>query len=85
MQVQDLDFKPHPSGLGGARALVEFENSYGASVVTGSMFYTNADQPYEIAVLKDGTITYDTPITDDVLGYLTEEDANTALTQISEL
>tara|TARA_R110002020_G_scaffold225658_4_gene435757 strand:- start:858 stop:1178 length:321 start_codon:yes stop_codon:yes gene_type:complete len=51
---------------------IEFDNGYTASVITGG--YGNANAPYELAVLIGNSITYDTPITDDVLGYLTEAD-----------
>ena len=41
---------------------------------------------YELAVFgKDGGITYDTPITDDVLGYLSEEEIEKTLTDIKNL
>lgn len=84
--VADLEFDTHPAGMGGTQAVVQFENGYGASVITGRIFYTRPDLPYEIAVLDaNGSITYDTPITDDVCGYLSLEDADDILRQIQEL
>jgi hypothetical protein len=44
------------------------------------------DGLYEIAVFgKDGNITYSTPITGDVLGYLTEQDVENTLVKIKNL
>ena len=40
---------------------------------------------YELAIIKDNAICYDTPITDDVIGYLTEDDVTKYLSQIQEL
>jgi len=85
MKVTELDHKPHPS-LPGTQAIVQFKNGFGASIISGSMFYSRPGCPYEIAVLdSEGKITYDTPITDDVCGYLTEEEANELLAQIEAL
>lgn len=57
-----------------------FENGYGISIITKSDFfgaYTDNERPYEISVLKGDeekwSLCYDTPITDDVIGYLTWE------------
>lgn len=84
--MADLKFGVHPAGLGGAHAVVQFDNGYGASVVTGAMFYTGPGTPYELAVLDmDGSICYDSPITDDVCGYLSLQEANDILRQIQEL
>jgi hypothetical protein len=85
MKLRDLKFEPHPAGMGGTRATVHFPNGYGASVVTGSVFYTSSGSPYEMAVLDGDGITYDTPITDDVLGYLTKTDVESYLGRIAEL
>lgn len=54
MKVSELEFNPHSAGLGGTAAQVTFDNGYGASVITGSMFYTSTVSPYELAVLHDG-------------------------------
>lgn len=81
--VTNLDFKP--TFAGGEQAIVKFENGYSASVLRGGMAYTK-NCTYEIAVLdKDGNIDYTTPITSDVLGYLSEDEANSSIEQISNL
>lgn len=63
----------------------KFDNGYGASVVTGGIAYCNEAQPYELAVLKHGELCYDTPITDDVLGYLTSNEVYDLLDKIEQL
>lgn len=74
MTFEQLDFKPHPNG-DGVQARVFFENGYGASVIRSPFSYGGSDGLYELAVLagdeKRSQLTYDTPITDDVLGHLT--------------
>jgi hypothetical protein len=85
MEVKDLDFKEHGAGSGGKAASVYFSNGYGASVITGAMFYTSAEKPYELAVLYEGGLTYNTDLTDDVLGHLNEEEVNEYLKKIEEL
>ena len=52
MNVTELNFEQHLSGLDGTRAVVNFDNGFGASVITGERFYTNEEHPYELAVLK---------------------------------
>lgn len=53
------------------RLHVMFKNGYGASIVRGVHSYGGKDGLFEIAVLDDeGNLVYDTPVTDDVLGYL---------------
>jgi len=81
----DLEFKQDiQRGLNAARVM--FDNGYGASVVVGPYTYGGEDGLYELAVLdSDGKLTYETPVTDDVEGYLTEEDVNRLLEQIQKL
>lgn len=62
----------------------KFANGYGASVINDGY---GADQGlYELAVLNStGALTYETPITDDVLGYQTEDEITAALDAIAAL
>ena len=86
---KDLDFTPTENPLGGLRARVFFPNGYGASVVRHMYSYGGNEGFWELAVLEgDNTkskLTYDTPITDDVIGYLTEEKVTELLQQIEAL
>ncbi len=70
---------------GARKAEISFANGFGASVITGKCFYSNEEFPYELAVLKDGQITYNTFITDDVCGYLTADDVTDLLKKIEAL
>lgn len=85
MKISDLVFKNNPLGFEGTIATHTFSNGYGASIITGEYAYSNEDAPYELAVLYNNEITYDTPLTDDVLGYLTEEEVNEYLLKIEAL
>jgi len=59
----------------GKKARMMFENGYGVSVVSHNFSYGGKDGLYELAVLdSNGELTYTTPITSDVLGYLTPDD-----------
>lgn len=75
--------------FGGIQYVFKFDNGYGASVVKGFSTYGAADDLWELAVLHfDGdewSITYNTPITDDVIGYLTDEEVGEYLEQIKNL
>jgi hypothetical protein len=80
-----LEFQPHPAGIG-KQCIVQFPNGYAASIVQGPHTYGGSQGLYEIAVFgKDGQITYETPITNDVLGYLSEEEVDKTLTNIKNL
>ena len=81
----DLVFKQDiQRGLNAARIM--FDNGYGASVIIGPHTYGGEDGLYELGVLgKDGKLTYDTPVTDDVEGYLSEADVTDLLTKIQQL
>ena len=63
----------------------QFENNYGASVIKLSYSYGNEDDLFELAVLDDRSITYDTCIANDVLGWLTNEEVIEYFKQIQLL
>jgi hypothetical protein len=81
----------------GVQKLYRFPNGYGASVVKGEHTYGGDEGLWELAVLtfmdKDGTtlddydfeICYTTPIAEDVLGHLTDEEVEINLRKIKEL
>ena len=71
--------------LGGIHYAFSFENGYGASVVRHRYSYGNEAGLWELAVVRNGAIVYDTPITEDVLGHLDIEAVNEALAQVEAL
>jgi hypothetical protein len=84
-QFKDLQFKQHRE-LNGVVARITFDNGYGASVVKHEFSYGGKDGLYELAVLdSNGDLTYDTPITDDVIGYLREQDVTEVMEKIQQL
>jgi hypothetical protein len=88
---KDLKFEKHPSFGSGfdTRAWIFFGNGYGASVITGSAAYSDSENPYEVAILKGNKeewgLCYDTPITDNVIGYCNEEKVTDILRKVQEL
>lgn len=76
---------------GGTQVVHRFENNFGASVVRHNFSYGGEDGLFELAVLtfadetNDYELTYDTEITDDVLGHLTKEDVESYLAQIEKI
>ena len=82
---KDLEFKQHPSA-DGIISRITFENGYGASVVRHEYSYGGKDGLYELAVLNsDGELCYDTPVTNDVIGYLRDIDVTDVMTKIQQL
>jgi hypothetical protein len=84
-----LQFSAH-KGLGNTdRAVMFFDNGYGVSVVCGTGTYGGGEGLYELGVIignpKSYTLTYATPVTDDVLGYLTEQDVTDTMAKVAAL
>lgn len=67
----------------------KFDNNYGASIVKRPGSYGFNKDLWELAVIWfDGDewhLTYDTEITDDVIGHLTDEEINEILHKIKNL
>ena len=77
-------------GSGNLQWLYRFGNGYGASVVQGPYSYGGPDGLYELAVIKfdshgEWELAYETPVTGDVLGYLSVDDVAAALAGIAAL
>lgn len=70
---------------GGVQQIYSFSNGYGASVVKHSFSYGHENDLWELAVLKNDRICYDTPITSDVIGRLSDADVQTTLAEIANL
>lgn len=86
MKFHELDFKDHPSPFfGGVQAVHTFPNGYGVSVVCGPNSYGGNDGLFELAVLKNGAICYDSGITEDVLGHLDEQGVEKYLAEVESL
>ena len=83
---KDLEFNEHPNHMGGVQAIVKFDNGYGASIVKTPHTYGGDKGLYELAVLdSDGHLTYATPVTDDVIGYLRDIDVTDVMEKIQQL
>jgi hypothetical protein len=85
---KQLIFESHPT-LSGVQAKVIYPNGYGASIILarsliGGGSYGHEKGLYEIGVLKDDRLTYDTPIADDIIGFLTERKVTNYLKKIFE-
>jgi hypothetical protein len=64
----------------------KFDNGYGASVVCNFGTYGAKAGLFEVAVLdRDGQIAYNTPITNDVIGWLDFADVADILNKIKAL
>lgn len=76
--------------LGGIQYLFKFDNHYGASVVKHKCSYGHEQDLWELAVILfdecgEWDITYDTDITNDVIGYLSDEKVKDILGKIKSL
>lgn len=77
----------------GIHYIFKFDNGYGASVIKHSGSYGREEDLWELAVIEfyktDSELSYhlcyDTPITDDVIGYLTDQEIRKYLQQIKDL
>ena len=78
--------------MDGIQYVFRFENDYGASVIKNNGSYGHNDDLWELAVLKfygpdecQWDLNYETPITDDVIGWQTDEQIRDLLKRIKEL
>jgi hypothetical protein len=86
--MEEFIVKDGPGSVGSHQIRYRFPNGYGASVIRGGMA---AYGGLELAVIKyenegpEWSLCYDTPVTDDVLGYLDDDDVQRHLQEILDL
>ena len=91
MNFSDLKFQEFqdPGIHNGVQALVFFNNGFGASVVKSDFSYGGKEGLYELAVIMGDEdvweITYDSGVTIDVLGYLSEDEVEKFLNKIESI
>jgi hypothetical protein len=89
MKFNDLEFGPGSPFTGGIQAKHFFPNGYGASVILSPVSYGSDQGLYELAVLEGNErkwrLCYDTPVTEDVIGNLTETGVENLLATIEAL
>jgi len=69
LDIDEMTFRTHP--VSGWQAIAEFENGFGISILPESDNTT-----YEVAILRNGHLTYDTNITKDVLRHQTRDEVH---------
>ena len=83
---KDIIFKTNPMGEDfGIVSRTKLDNGYEVSVVQSPHSYGGDIGLYELAIFKDGEICYDTPITNDVIGYLRPVDVTEVMEKIQKL
>ncbi len=93
LNVEGLDLylkRTDLTQLGWVQYVYHFPNGYGASIVKGPGSYGYKEDLWELAVIifddeGDYELTYDTPITADVEGCLTDKEVENLLYKIKEL
>lgn len=93
MTIQPTSETTHPIGTG-TQKIYRFDNGYGASVVRftiapGVGSYGADQGNWEMAVIEftadSFELVYDTPVTDDVIGNLTDDEVEATLAKIRDL
>lgn len=81
----DLVFRENETFADNSWARLFFENGYGVSVIEGSNAYGGRELAVFLGNEKNARITYDTPITNDVLGYLSIDDVTELMAKVAAL
>lgn len=88
--IEDVEY--FDRGPAGDQWLARFPNGYGASVIRGAYTYGGPEGFYEVGVItydprerSEIRLTYDTPLTNDVLGWQSLDEVADVLLRISRL
>jgi hypothetical protein len=83
---RDLNFNVDSYDPNMIRTRIIFDNGYGASVVRGPYTYGGSEGLFELVVLdSNGDLCYDTPISNDVMGWLNPNDITRKFKEIQDL
>ena len=88
MTFSNLEFETDELG---EQAFHIFDNHYGVSVVRGPYTHGGRKGLYELAVVymapedKKSQLVYDTPVTNDIMGYLTPDNVTDIMAQVEAL
>lgn len=83
--IEDLECEVTPC-WDGVKKVYRFANGYGASVIRHQYSYGGDVGLWEVGVLGvNGKLCYSTPITEDVIGYLCEDEVRVVLRDIAAL
>jgi len=74
-----------PTDVDYRRLSFQFPNGYIASVIRTPFSYGSDRGLWEVAVIYQGRVVYDTPITDDVIGHLNIQGVRKILEEIYNL
>ncbi len=95
LQIEVQPWLSRTLDLGAVQHIYRFANGFGASVIRGPYSYGGPKGLWELGVVQfaddpaddEGrwALTYDTPVTDDVLGWLTPNEVAELLVQIARL
>ena len=89
MKFEDLAFEVNPDkffmGKKFESVKVAFDNGYGASIIRGYGTYGGEVGLYELAVLHNNELCYDSGLCDDVVGWLSPDEINEWLEKIEKL
>ena len=78
------EFKVFPLNNGFCYGAI-FPNNYGISIIKHDGSYGRECDEWEIGVLRNGKLCYTTPITDDVIGWLTDDEVMEVARNIAKL
>lgn len=85
-KFNDLKFEQSPYPTRGIGARMKFDNGWGISVIQNEFSYGGWEGLYEIAVLNsEGEISYESGLTEDVVGWLDKEGVTDWMKKIQNL
>jgi len=79
----DLKFRQHR--VSGQQAILDFDNGYGVSVISGDMWHTDENFPYEVGLRVNKEIEQAPGFDDMVVGYQTTEGVTDVMQRLQEL